>query len=389
MRRRLTLRVLPVAAAALVLGGVRPATAQEPWKDSYYPYLLKGPNDKLSLIFHYHYGQAADYLDRVPFNGSIGVEAGANADGSRFAVARFKGPALVRGWRFYGEAGSVRENRFGYFGLGNDSEEAPDGAPQYANRVGRTRTYGRLEVTRRIAGPVQLAVGADLTDASFRPLPGGSRFADDYLVQPPCLPPGCAPPPGDPSDTDASLRVSLVVDTRDSEYLTTRGVFLEGGWLGGTGGDGYGGWYGIARGYVNPWFGGVIAARVAARTLDEGAPLDARFGLSSWERNVPVLGGPESHRSFVYGRYAGRELLLANLELRQTVIDFADFGAVGALAFLDAGRVTEGLPGESDDVHVGGGAGLFLRILRSTMLSFNFAGGGDGFRFSMGTGFGF
>jgi hypothetical protein len=378
------------ALALLLAGMAGPLSAQEPWKDSYYPYFLKGPNDKVSLVLHYHFGQAAEYMDRVPFNGSLAAEAGANADGSRFLVARFKAPKLVRGWRFFAEAGSVRENRFGYYGLGNDAEELPADGGSYANRVGRTRIFGRAEVTRRIAGPLQLAIGGDLTDASFRALPGGSRFEDDYFAIPPCQPAAsCPAPPGDPSATDASLRVSLVLDTRDSEFLTTRGVFVEGGWLGGTGGEGYRGWYGIARGYVNPWFGGVVAARIAARTIDQGAPLDSRFGLSSWERNVPVLGGPESHRSFVYGRYAGRDLLLANLELRQTILDFADFGAIGATAFLDAGRVTEGLPGESKDLHVGGGGGLFLRILRSTMLSFNFAGGADGFKFSMGTGYGF
>ncbi len=44
--------------AAVALPGV--VAAQEPWKNSYYPYVLKGPNDKTSLVFHYHYGQAAD-----------------------------------------------------------------------------------------------------------------------------------------------------------------------------------------------------------------------------------------------------------------------------------------------------------------------------------------
>lgn len=383
-----SLRIFLVALASLA--GTVELSAQEPWKDSYYPYVLKGPNDKVSLILHYHYGRAADYLDRVPFDGSLSAEVGANADGSRFAVGRFKAPQLVAGWRFFVEAGSIRENRFGYFGLGNDTPEVPETDQRpYADRVGRTRTFGRLEVTRRIAGPLQIALGGEFARSAYRPLPGGSRFEDDYLLVDPCLVGECDPPPGDPGVTDASLRATLIVDTRDSEFLTTRGLFVEGGWLGGTAGNGHSGWYGIARGYVSPWFGGVVAARVAGRTLDEAAPLDARFMLSSWEGSVPVLGGPESHRSFVYGRYAGRDLLLANLELRQTILDFADFGAIGATAFVDAGRVAEGLPGESGDLHVGGGAGLFLRILRSTVLSFNFAGGGDGFRFSMGTGYGF
>jgi hypothetical protein len=40
----------------------------------------------------------------------------------------------------------------------------------------------------------------------------------------------------------------------------------------------------------------------------------------------------------------------------------------------------------TDDLHVGGGGGVALRILRSTIFTFNFAGGPDGFNFSVGNG---
>jgi hypothetical protein len=288
----------------------------------------------------------------------------------------------------------VRENRYGYYGLGNDTPGNPD-APEgsdYFTRVERNRYYGRVEVTRKIVGPLQIALAGSLTDASYSPLPGESQFQDDYSVLvPPCLPPGCTaqPVPPEANTTDAVGRVTLVLDTRDNEFVTTKGLFAEGGLSAGSASGGYSGYYGVARGYLPMWVGSVLAVRVAGRHLSESAPLDARYDLSTWERNVPVLGGPESHRSFVYGRYAGRDLLLANLEVRQTILDFGDFGAIGALAFLDAGRVKEGLPDESSDLRVGGGGGLILRVLRSTVLSFNFAGGPDGFRFSMGTGYTF
>ena len=380
-----------LVAGALVWLGSGPLAAQEPWKASYYPYLVKGPNDQLSFVMHYQYGQAADYMDRVPFTKSLSLEGGINGSGSRFAVARFKAPRLAPGWRLQAEAGAVRENRFGYFGLGNDTpaEDQSPAGNEYTTRVQRDRYYGRVEVTRRIVGPLLLAVGGSLTDASYSSLPGGSRFQDDYFTVPPCLPPGCPPPPGDPSATDALGRVTLLLDTRDNEFVTTKGVLAEGGLFAGSAGAGYNGYYGIARGYLPLWIGSVLAVRVAGRHLSVDAPLDARYDLSSWERNTPVLGGPESHRSFIYGRYAGRDLLLANLEVRQTILDFGDFGAIGAIAFLDGGRVKEGLPDESNDLHIGGGAGLMLRILRSTVLGFNFAGGPDGFRFSMGTGYAF
>jgi len=383
--------------AALLVGtlvwlGSGPLAAQEPWKASYYPYLLKSPNDQLSLVLHYQYGQAADYLDRVPFTKSLSLEGGINASGSRFAVARFKAPRLAPGWRLQAEAGAVRENRFGYFGLGNDtpSEDQSPAGNEYYTRVQRDRYYGRVEATRKIVGGLQLAVAGSLTEASYTPLPGGSVFQNDYAIVPPCLEGSlCSPTTRDPGGTDATMRVTLLFDTRDNEFVTTKGVLAEGGLFAGSAGNGYNGYYGIARGYLPLWIGSVLAVRVVGRHLSADAPLDARYDLASWERNTAVLGGPESHRSFIYGRYAGRDLLLANVEVRQTILDFGDFGAIGAIAFLDGGRVKEGLPDESNDLHIGGGAGLTLRILRSTVLGFNFAGGPEGFRFSMGTGFTF
>ena len=72
-----------------------------------------------------------------------------------------------------------------------------------------------------------------------------------------------------------------------------------------------------------------------------------------------------------------------------TLLGAVAFGAIGVVGFLDAGRVQEGYEGESNDLRVGGGGGIFLRILRSTQLGINFAGGPDGFLFSMGTGWTF
>lgn len=378
---------------ALALLGILPAAvgAQEPWKDSYYPYVLKGPNDKTSLVFHYHYGQAADYEDRVPFNGSLSLEAGANADGSRFGMARFKAPRLVDGWRFQLETGYVRENRFGYFGLGNDAPEEAAGPGQpYESRVGRSRFLARGDITRELVGPLSVNLGLAYVNADYRPLPGNSRFQNDHTLVPPCLPTElCVSTPVDAGSSDFTGRLALVLDTRDSEFLTTRGVLVEGGVLFGTGGEGYSGYYGIARGFVPLWMGAVLGGRFMGRHLSDETTLDARYDVTSWERTTPVLGGPESHRSFIYGRYAGRDLILGNLELRQTILDLADFGAIGVTGFLDAGRVREGYDNESNDLRVGGGGGIFLRILRSTQLGFNFAGGPDGFLFSMGTGWNF
>lgn len=380
-RTRRTLAIAWVVAAGLA----GPAAGQEPWKDSYYPYLVGGPNDKVTLVFHYHYGQAADYYDKVPFAKAFSAEAGANADGSRFAVARFKGPRITAGSRIWAEAGTTRENRFGYYGLGNDTEPARTPGNRHADQMRRTRYFLRLDATQQL-GPVLLSAATTVTRTEFGRLPGATAFgaACPAPPLPGAVPPGCR------DDTDVVGRGAVIFDTRDREFVTAKGVYLEAGAYTGSGGGGYSGVYGQAKAFVSPREGMVFAGRVLGRWLDEEAPLDARYEVPAWEQNIPVLGGPESHRSFVYGRFAGRDLLLINLEYRQDILNLGDYGAFTAVGFLDAGRVAEfeGMTGatESRDLHIGGGAGLALRILRSTVLSFNWAWGGDGHLFSMGTG---
>lgn len=358
------------------------AWAQEPWRDSYYPFPLKGPNDKLSLVLHYQYAQAADYYDRVPYARSFSAEAGVNADGSRWLWTTFKGPRIAPGWRVFAEAGTERENRFGFYGLGNDTEKSDTEENPYANKMRRTRYAVRGDLTRTIVGPLQLAVGGSATRADFGTLPGDTRFAS-YCASLPVVggtPVDCA------SGTDVTGRAALILDTRNLEFVTATGVMLEVGALVGSGGGGYNGVYGQAKAFVSPREGMVFAGRVLGRHLSDEAPLDARYQVQAWEQNIPVLGGPESHRSFRYGRFTGLDLVVLNLEYRQDILNLGDFGAFTFVSFLDAGSVKEaGLTG-NNDLHVGGGGGLAIRILRSTVLTLNFAWGGDGFLYSMGTG---
>jgi hemolysin activation/secretion protein len=101
-----------------------------------------------------------------------------------------------------------------------------------------------------------------------------------------------------------------------------------------------------------------------------------------------VLGGQYSHRSLDVGRLTGRHALFGNLEVRHDLLPFGDLGAITLIGFADAGRVfeDEGFRLTTDDLKVGGGGGVAFRILRSSIFIFNFAGGPDGFRFSVGTG---
>jgi hypothetical protein len=392
----------------ILLCAAGPLAAQDaaPWRTSYFPYVMGNPSTGLMLVGHLHIARQADYDARVPFDGIFSIEGGISARGSRFATARFRGPRLVAGWRFAADLGAVREATFGYYGQGPDGQgslaaSSTDRADDFF-RVHRTRYFARGEVTRRLAGPLQVSVAAGAVHYRYTPLLESEAFLGDFSEAP-------------LTGTDVSGRVTLIVDTRDNEFLPANGLLLETGIYAGSGhfeertfsppctvcnsapfvastsSGGYAGGYAHLRGFVSPRSGTVIAGRLAARTLDRSAPLDARYTLPGWEKDITVLGGAESHRSFVPGRFVGRGLLLGSLEIRHNVLDVGDYGAVTLIAFADAGRVfgANSIRWTLDGWKAGGGGGVALRVLRSALLTFNFAGGPDGFTFSMGNGWAF
>lgn len=378
MRRLL----LPLLTAVLWAGRLGAQEVEErprgtPWRTSYFPYLTGGTNDGPVFAFRVHYWQPAEYEDRVTANGALTADAGVTFRGSRHAMVRFRAPQLFEAWRLNLMAAAIREVRFGYFGLGSDTEKNDDlvsPAQPFLYRVRRTRYVGQVEATRVIQGPLQLAVMGNVEDAAFTSLPGPSLFRSDFSTR--------------LDETDVSGRAALVYDTRDNEFNTHSGLLLEAGAQVGSGGDGYTRLYTVLRGYVTPREGTVIAARFGASGMGGTPTLDARFTLPAWEKEIPVLGGQYSHRSFDTGRFAGKHVLFGNLEVRHDLLAFGDLGAITLLGFLDAGRVFEGesFTLTTDELKVGGGGGVGLRILRSTIFAFNFAGGPDGFNYSVGSG---
>ena len=349
---------------------------QSPWRLSYFPFISAGDNDGPLISMRARYFQPAEYEARNTYVAAADAAVGFTARGGRYAVAQFQGPLRWPGWRFQGGALAERLVRFGYFGLGNDTEKDSDlltDDDPFLYRVRRIRYRGEAEVTRRIHGPLQVALQGAFEQVRFTTLPGPSLFQEDF---------------GEGiKEDDATARLAVVYDTRDNEYNTHRGLLLEAGALVGSGNDGYTRIYSILRGYLMPREGTVIAARLAGSGMGGTPTLNARYTLPGWERGVTVVGGEWSQRAFDTGRFAGEGALFGNLEVRHDLLPLGDLGAVTLLGFIDAGRVFEGESFRltTEDLHVGGGGGFAVRVLRSTIFVFNFAGGGDEFNFTMST----
>lgn len=362
---------------------IGPSEAREPgarWRTSYFPYLTGGANDSPVLAFRVRHWQPAEYEARTTYTAALNGDAGIAPKGSRFVAASFRAPGLWTDWRLVVLGAAERQARYGFYGLGNDTQfdkNAVTDATPFLYRMRRTRYRGSAEVTHRLRGPLQLALLAGVEHVKFTSLPGPSVFASEF-------------PPGEIRDEDYSGRLALVYDTRDNEYNTHQGLLLEAGTQVGSGGgsNGYTRQYAILRGYLQVREGTVLAARIAGSGMGGHPTLDSRFALPGWEREVPVLGGEYSHRALDYGRLTGRGTLFGNFEVRHDLLSLGDLGGVTLLAFLDAGRVfeQESFKLTTENMKVGGGGGVALRILRSSIFTFNFAGGPDGFNFSVGSG---
>jgi outer membrane protein assembly factor BamA len=377
------MRVTPLLLLGVLCTGRLVAQAAEepekkpPWRTSYFPYVTGMANDGPELAFRVRYWQPAEYEDRVTTRAALTGDAGFTFRGGRHVKLQYKAPRIWNGWRLNTFAGAIREVRFGFFGLGNDApfnKNLVTKANPYIYRVRRTRYRGLFEVTKQLQGPLQVAILGDIERARFTSLPAASLFKTDFGPE--------------LKQTDASGRVAVVYDTRDNEYNTHKGLLLEAGGQVASGGDGYTRLYTVLRGYLPVREGTVVAARIAASGTGGTPSLDARYTIPAWENWIPVLGGPYSQRSLDTGRLAGKHVILGNLEVRHDLLAFGDLGAITLLAFTDAGRVfeQENFKLTTKGLKWGGGGGIALRILRSSILTFNFAGGPDGFNFSFGQG---
>ena len=353
-----------------------PLAAQNRWLSNYYPYIASSPNTFPLLGARYDYRRDAEWDDPWLSDGSLAATVAFGFNGSQMATLVFRAPGLWEHWRLYAEGFGIKDSRMGYFGVGNESafDESLEVNNSNYYRVRRGRLGGRVEVTRRVIGHLEVAAGAGIVGTQFTALPSPTLFGTtvgDTL---------------DETDYTGSLRV--VFDTRDREYNPTKGTLLQAGALVG---NAYGRYYGEARGFVSPFVSTVVAGRLTAVSTAGSPPLSSFYELQLWEESRFQYGGQETNRGLAGGRLIDADQLSASLEVRQTIVDVGDFGAVGVIGFLDFGRVfPEGeLSLTTDDLTVTEGGGILVRALKAGVMTFNFAGGPDGFVFSATTGWAF
>lgn len=369
MVRRLHLLVALLAAAT-------PLAAQNRWLSNYYPYIASSPNTFPLLGARYDYRRDAEWDDPWLSDGSLAATVALGFNGSQMATVVFRAPGLWKDWRLFAEGYGIKDSRLGYFGVGNDSPYEASLEVDNSNyyRVERGRLGGRVEVTRRIAGHFEAAVAAGVVGTRFTTLPAPTLFAAQI---------------GDElEDTDYTGSLRLVFDTRNREFNPATGVLLQAGALVG---NAYGRYYGDLRGFVSPFYSTVVAGRLTAVSTAGSPPLSTGYELQLWEESRWQYGGQETNRGLVGGRLLDADQLSASLEVRQTILDVGDFGAVGLIGFMDVGRVfPEGdLSLTTDGMVVTGGGGLMFRALKAGIMTLNFAGGPDGFVFSATTGWSF
>jgi len=328
-----------------------------------------------ALTWTRFYDETRPYLWNIDLLLSASIKSDAN--GTRLVqqshVLRLDAPDLLGGRMRLDARGSFQRTiNAGYYGLGNASTaETPSGQTnigrtyQYLQQEGRVRTIVRLHTKSAwdvaLGGIVRLEAPNDYA---------ASRLAADLAA---LQPDGTHAVVGGQTAFLASLAAGAMLDTRDSEFVTTRGVYYQLG-LGATAGSAEGVAYGNASAVLAHYapLGGpfIFASRFVASFLFGNVPFyDLQQG-GTFEPQY-LVGGETGVRGVPQGRYAGKVKMIANTELRATPFPrFTILGQrfrIGTTAFFDAGRVWSDYAvispadGDSLGLKYGVGGGLFLQ----------------------------
>ena len=286
------------------------------------------------------YDNVKPYLWNVDLlvSASLKGERGALRVVQQSHLLRLDAPDLLSGRLRLDVFGSFQRTiNAGYYGLGDATTAGPaPGAAEVGRRYHYLHEEGRARAIARIhtGTPLDIALGSNLRYVVPSVYPS-SRLAEDGALgvvrglQPAALVGGA---------------VGLMVDTRDTEFVTTRGIFYQAG-VGATVGSGDARSYGNTSAVLSHYapLGGpfVFASRfVAAFDLGDVPFYDLAQG-GSFEPQY-LLGSESGVRGVPQGRYAGKVKVITNTELRMVLPRFHLFGQrlrPGTTLFADAGRV--------------------------------------------------
>jgi hypothetical protein len=285
-------------------------------------------------------------------------------------VLRLDAPDLLSGKLRLDTRGSFQRTiDAGYYGIGNAAAANPSLVGlryQYLQEEARVRAIARVH-TRT---PLDVAFGADVRYES-PDVYAGSQLADDLA---PSTAGGGQPVALGRSETLlAGIAAGLMFDTRDSEFVTRRGIFYQVG-VGATAGSedriAYGNASAVLAHYapLGPAF--VLASRFIASLQFGRVPFYDLAQGGTFEPQY-LLGGDSGVRGVPQGRYAGHVKMIANVEIRGTPFPrFSLLGQslrIGTTTFFDAGRVWSDYnvispaDGTSLGLKYGVGGGVFLQ----------------------------
>ena len=254
----------------------------------------------------------------------------------------------------------------GYYGLGNASSAAlpqgqtdPERRFQYIQQEGRARIISRVHTGTK----VDIALGANLRFEAPNTY-DGSKLADDIAA-------GAVHGAGEMGLL--GLNAGIFIDTRDSEFITRRGIFYQIG-ANATAGTaesvGFGEVSAVLAHYAPLPGPFIFASRVIASAQFGNVPFYDMLQAGVFEPQY-VLGGETGVRGVPNGRYAGLLKFISNTEIRSTPFPrFHLLGQrflIGTTTFFDWGRVwndytrNPALDGNTLGLKYGVGGGLFLQ----------------------------
>ena len=378
-RRTGRVQRLLVGLATIAAATPTAAAAQRFWNSTYTPYAYYRSVDGFWLAGYAMIYSPVGFRDQPePHRAWVQLRAGLSTEGSYAVVGDFQAPAWWNGWRIGVTLVARRDNRLGYFGVGNETEFDRDSATAirpFFYQTSRSTQRARLTVQRRLIGPLRLLAGAAFERTDFRELPGESLFRRHLASG--SIDPG--------TFADAALRAGLVLDTRDHEIDPHRGVLAEALYASGRA---YTRSTSAARVWLRPAERLWLAARAAGERMTGDPSLGTLLSMETSDEPFAAVGGHRSLRGYYDSRFAGPGKLLATLDARYAVVWNPTIVEVKVGGFYDVGRVFG--PGErfritTAGLHAGWGGEVGARLQRNTLFVVSAGLGDEGWQLMVDT----